>query len=67
MLNPQNTSITDRCIFYYPNGSVKYLGVISDKWINMYEHITSVCRVAYYHHNKLFRTSADGWVSVLDG
>jgi len=28
---------------------LKYLGVISDKCINIYEHITSVCRAPYYH------------------
>jgi len=32
-----------------PNGSVKHLGVIFDQCINMYEHVTSVCRAAYYH------------------
>ena len=30
-------------------GSVKNLGVIFDKCINMHEHVTSVCRAAYYH------------------
>ena len=32
-----------------PNGSVKNLDVIFDQCINMYEHVTSVCRAAYYH------------------
>ena len=32
-----------------PNRSVKNLGVIFDHCINMYEHVTSVCRPAYYH------------------
>jgi len=32
-----------------PNGSVKHLRVILDQCINVYEHITSVCRAAYYH------------------
>ncbi|KAK2144661.1 hypothetical protein LSH36_739g02000 [Paralvinella palmiformis] len=32
-----------------PNGSVKNLGVIFDQCINMHEHVTSVCRAAYYH------------------
>jgi len=32
-----------------PNGSAKNLGIIFDQCINMYEHVTSVCRVAYYH------------------
>ena len=33
-----------------PNGSVKNnLGVIFDQCINMYKHVTSVCRAAYYH------------------
>ena len=31
------------------NGSVKNLRVIFDQCINMYEHVTSVCRAAYYH------------------
>ena len=31
------------------NGSVKKLGVIFDQCINMYEHVRSVCRAAYYH------------------
>jgi len=31
------------------NGSVKNLGIIFDQYINMYEHVTSVCRAAYYH------------------
>jgi len=34
---------------FTPDGSVIILGVISDKCINMYEHVTSVCRAAYYH------------------
>ena len=46
---PKNTSITDGCIFNCPNGSIKNLGVFFDKCINMYEHVTSVCRAAYYH------------------
>ena len=32
-----------------PNGSVTNLGVIFDQCINMHEHVTSVCRAAYYH------------------
>ena len=32
-----------------PNGSVKNLGVIFDKCINMHEHVTSVWRATYYH------------------
>ena len=32
-----------------PNGSVKTIGVIIDQCINMHEHVTSVCRAAYYH------------------
>jgi len=32
-----------------PNGSVKNIGVIFDQCINMYEHVTSVCRTVYYH------------------
>jgi len=32
-----------------PDESVKNLGLISDKCINMYEHVTSVCRAVYYH------------------
>ena len=32
-----------------PYGSAKNLGVIFDQCINMYEHVTSVCRAAYYH------------------
>jgi len=32
-----------------PNGSVRNLGVIFYQCINMYEHVTSVCRAAYYH------------------
>ena len=32
-----------------PNGSVKNLGFIFDQYINMHEHVTSVCRAAYYH------------------
>jgi len=32
-----------------PNVSVKTLGGIFDKCINMYEHVTSVWRAAYYH------------------
>ena len=32
-----------------PNGSVKSLGVIFYQCINMHEHVTSVCRDAYYH------------------
>jgi len=32
-----------------PNGPVQILGVIFDQCINMYEHVTSVCRAAYYH------------------
>ena len=32
-----------------PNGSVKNLGIIFDQCINMHEHVTSVCRAAYYH------------------
>jgi len=31
-----------------PNGSVKNLGVIFYQCINMHEHVTSVCRAAYY-------------------
>ena len=31
-----------------PNGSVKNLGVIFDQCINTQEHVTSVCRAAYY-------------------
>jgi len=31
------------------NGSVRNLGVIFYQCINMHEHITSVCRAAYYH------------------
>jgi len=31
------------------NGSVKNLEVIFDQCINMYEHVTSVCRAAYKH------------------
>jgi len=32
-----------------PNVSVQNLGVIFDQCINVYEHVTSVCRAAYYH------------------
>jgi hypothetical protein len=32
-----------------PNGSVKNLGVIFYQCVNMYEHVTSVCRAAYYN------------------
>ena len=32
-----------------PNGSVKNLGVIFNQCIKMHEHVTSVCRAAYYH------------------
>ena len=32
-----------------PNGPVQTLGVIFDQCINMYVHVTSVCRAAYYH------------------
>ena len=32
---------------------IKYLGVILDKCINMYEHVTSECRVACYHHKNI--------------
>jgi len=32
-----------------PNGSVKNLGDICDQSININEHVTSVCRAAYYH------------------
>ena len=32
-----------------PNGSVKNIGVIFYQCIKIYEHITSVCRAAYYH------------------
>ena len=31
------------------NVLVKKLGVIFDQCINMHEHVTSVCRAAYYH------------------
>ena len=31
------------------NGSVKNLAVIIDQCINIHEHVTSVCRAAYYH------------------
>jgi len=31
------------------NGSVTNLGAIFDQCINIYEHVTSVCRAAYYH------------------
>jgi len=32
-----------------PNGSVTNLAVIFGQCINMYEHVTSVCRAPYYH------------------
>ena len=32
-----------------PNGSVNNLGAIFFQRINMYEHVTSVCRAVYYH------------------
>jgi len=32
-----------------PNGSENNLRVIFDQCINMYEHVASVCRAAYYH------------------
>ena len=32
-----------------PKGSIQNLGVIFDQCINMYQHVTSVCRAAYYH------------------
>ncbi|KAK2148909.1 hypothetical protein LSH36_475g01030 [Paralvinella palmiformis] len=38
-----------------PNGSVKNLGVIFDQCINMHEHVTSVCRAAYYHLKNIHR------------
>jgi len=43
------------------NGSVKHLGIIFGQCINMYEHVTSVCRAAYYllknnHRLKAFLT-----------
>ena len=31
------------------NWSLKNLGIIFDKCINMYQNVTSVCRAAYYH------------------
>jgi len=31
------------------NGPLNELGVITDKCINIYEHVDSVCRAAYYH------------------
>jgi len=34
------------------NESVKHLGVIFDQCINMYEHVTSVCRRAAHYHIK---------------
>jgi len=38
-----------------PNGSVKNLGFIFDQCINMYEHVTSVCRVTYYNLKNIRR------------
>jgi len=38
-----------------PNGSVKNLEVIFDQCINMHEHVTSVCRAAYYHLKNIRR------------
>ena len=35
-----------------PYGSVKNIRVIFDQSINMYEHVISVCRTAYYHVKK---------------
>ena len=32
-----------------PNGSIQHLGVIFDQCINMYEHVTSAYRAAFYH------------------
>jgi len=32
-----------------PSCSVRDLGVIFDKFLNMNDHVTSVCRAAYYH------------------
>ena len=40
------------------NGSVKHLGIIFDKRINMYEHVTSECRAAYYHLKNIYCFSA---------
>jgi len=41
-----------------PNGSVTNLGVIFDQCINMHEHVTSVCRVAYYCVKNINRLKA---------
>jgi len=38
-----------------PNGSIKNLGVIFYQSINMFEHVTSVCRAAYYHLQNIHR------------
>ena len=35
------------------NGSVKNLGTIFNKCINIYEHVTSLCRAANYHLKNL--------------
>jgi len=32
-----------------PNLSEKNLGVVFDQYTNKYEHVTSVCRAAYYY------------------
>ena len=37
------------------NPRVIFLGVIFDQCINMYEHVTSVCRALYYHLNNIHR------------
>jgi hypothetical protein len=45
-----NSTETGSCLpDLTPNGSLKNLGVIFDQSINMYEHVTSVWRAAYYH------------------
>ena len=58
---PKRINITDECIFDYTNWSVRNQGVIFDQCINMYKHVTSVCRAAHYHlknidHLKAFLT-----------
>ncbi len=32
-----------------PSGSVRDLGVIFDKFLYMNDHVTTLCRAAYYH------------------
>ena len=38
--------IGESCIT--PSGSVRDLGVILDKFLDVIEHVTTVCRAAYY-------------------